>query len=264
MKKIYLAFLISLLSFSQAHTKENNFSLNDAEQKYLQNKKTIKMCVDPDWMPFEKIENNVHIGIAHDYIKIISETLNIPITLVNTNSWTQSIEKAKKRECDIYSIISITPERAKYMNFTQPFISVSTVIATNASEMFINDITEVLDKTFAVVEGYSIGYFLKQKYPNIKIVTVKSLTDGLHAVETGNVFGYIDSLPIINYRLHKEYLGILSITGRINIDIPYRIATRKDEPILNTIFEKALQNISANERQIIYNTWVNSVAKSKE
>ena len=44
--------------------------LSMQERAYLRNLKSIRMCVDPEWMPFEKIENRRHIGIAADYIAL--------------------------------------------------------------------------------------------------------------------------------------------------------------------------------------------------
>lgn len=51
----------------------DNFLLNPEEKSYLEKKGTLTMCVDPDWMPFEKIEKNEHVGIAADYIKLIEK-----------------------------------------------------------------------------------------------------------------------------------------------------------------------------------------------
>jgi len=258
MKKILnILFIISLLSTNILFATENfKQNLTNEEKQYLKTKKVIKMCVDPDWMPFEKIENNKHIGIASDYIKIISHKIDVPINLVKTNSWIQSIQKAKNRECDIFPIVGMTPNRKKYMNFTTPYIKTPIVMATKSKELYVADFTKVLDKTFVVVEGYSLEVFLKQKFPNIKIIHSKSIEAGLKSVENGDVFACIDNLVTINYMIQKEFIGILNISGRIDINIPYRIATRNDEPMLNNIFQKALDNINISKKKYIFNKWV--------
>ena len=65
---------------------ENTFSLTKVQKNYLKNKKVIKMCVDPDWMPFEKIENGKHVGLVSDYMQYISSKIDTPIVLVPSNS----------------------------------------------------------------------------------------------------------------------------------------------------------------------------------
>ena len=56
--------------------------LNYEENQYLKNKKSLNLCIDPSWMPFEEIQDNKHIGITADYIKIFSKKLDIPINLI--------------------------------------------------------------------------------------------------------------------------------------------------------------------------------------
>ena len=49
--------------------KENGIVLNKQEEEYLSSRKIFTMCVDPDWEPFEKLDNNAnHIGISADII----------------------------------------------------------------------------------------------------------------------------------------------------------------------------------------------------
>lgn len=56
------------------------------------------MCVDPDWFPFEIInQDNVHEGISADLIKIIKDKLNLNIELIPTKNWDESIEFSKIR-----------------------------------------------------------------------------------------------------------------------------------------------------------------------
>ena len=242
---------------------EDNFLLNDKEKNYLENKKTIKMCVDPDWMPFEKIEKGKHVGIAADYIKIIEEKIKKPIILVPTKTWSESLELGQKKDCDIFSLIRTTPQREKYLNFTKPYLEIPLVIAADINAPFIDDILQVKDKKIAIVKNYAVGEILRVKYPNIDFVNVNNIHEGLELVEKGSVFGFIDTLLTIGYQIQNNYIGQLKISGRFNEIWELGIGVRNDEPILTSIFDKAIDDISANQKQRILNKWI-SVNYQKE
>ena len=242
---------------------EDNFLLNDKEKNYLEKKKTIKMCVDPDWMPFEKIEKGKHVGIAADYIKIIEEKIKKPIILVPTKTWSESLELGQKKDCDIFSLIRTTPQREKYLNFTKPYLEIPLVIAADINAPFIDDILQVKDKKIAIVKDYAAGEILRIKYPNIDFVNVNNIHEGLELVEKGSVFGFIDTLLTIGYQIQNNYIGQLKISGRFNEIWELGIGVRNDEPILTSIFDKAIDDISANQKQRILNKWI-SVNYQKE
>jgi len=236
---------------------ENNINLTSEEKAYLKEKKQINMCTDPDWMPFEKIENGKHIGLAADYMKLVENSIDIPIILIKTKSWTESIQKAKQRECDIYSMASITKERKKYMKFTSPYLDTPIVIATKIKEQFIDNISQILDKKIGIVKGYSIATILKEKYSNINIVDVDSINDGLRQVESGKIFAFIDNLTTINYEIKKRFKDTIKVSGRLDTRIQCSIATRNDEPILNDIIDKVIVSIDANIKEKMFQKWVN-------
>ncbi|MEA2018749.1 MAG: transporter substrate-binding domain-containing protein, partial [Campylobacterota bacterium] len=233
--------------------------LSSNEQKYLEQKKEIKMCVDPDWLPFEKIQNGKHIGIAADYIKIIAQQINIPITLVQTSSWSQSIEKTKNRECDIYSLVSKTPKREEYMDFITPYLKTPIVIATKKIDYFITDINYIIDKKIGIVKGYSLIELYKKRFPNINIVEVDSISDGLSKVEKGEIFGYLDNSIAITSQIKKEYVGILEISGKFDTKLDFGIATRNDEKELLSIFNKAIGHMDEKIKIKILNSWIGEV-----
>lgn len=242
---------------------ENNIFLNEEEENYLKKKKKITMCVDPDWMPFEKIENNKHVGMAANYIKIIEDKINTPIILVPTKSWTESLEKGKKRDCDIFSLIMTTPEREKYLDFTDPYLKVPLVLAADINSPFIDSLQQIKNQKVAIVKNYAYGEVLKSKYPDIQFVEVNNITEGLKLVEREKVFGFIGTLATVGYNIQRNFVGQLKITGKFDDTWNLSIASRNDEPILNTIFNKALNDISSNQKQEILNKWI-SINYQKE
>jgi signal transduction histidine kinase len=214
------------------------------------------MCVDPNRMPYEKIENNKHIGISADYIKLIEEKIKTPITLIPTQSWTHSLILAQDRVCDIFPLIIATSEREKFLNFTNPYLNVPLVVATNINVPFIDNFSQIKNKKIAVVKDYAIETILKEKYPNLTIINVENVQDGLNLVQKGQVFGYVGTLPVIGYHIQTSYLGQLKISGKFDETVNFGMGTRNDEPILNDIFNKTIDEISLTKKQEILNKWI--------
>ena len=233
------------------------------ELNYLQEKKVITMCVDPDWLPFEKIENGKHIGMSAEYLEILEKKIGIPFQLIPTTSWSESILFAKQRKCDIYSLAMSTPERLKYMNFTRPYLSVPFVIATKIHETFVSDVESVLDKKLYGVKGYAIIELLRSQYPNINIVEVPTMHEALEAVRNGKGFGVIGSLAGLGYQIQKHYTSELKINGKFDQDWELAIGSRNDQPLFNVILDKAIQDMNpALQRQII-NKWISVKVEEK-
>lgn len=235
---------------------QNGILLTKEEKDYLEKKQKIKMCIDPNWMPFEKIDNGKHIGISSDYIKIIENKINTPIELIATKTWSESIQKAKNRECDIFSLVMTTPQREKYLNFTKPLIIAPIVLAADINAPFIDNINLIREKKLAIVKDYAYAEILQIKYPDIKFILVQNVKEGLKKVEKGEIFGFIGSLPTVAYEVQNNFLGQLKITGKFDESLNLGLASRNDEPILNTILNKAVDDISSSQKQEILNKWI--------
>ena len=233
-----------------------DIALSVEELNYLSAKKRITMCIDPDWMPYEKNLNNKHVGMSADYFELFKKLIPIDIEYIPTQTWTQTLEYAKNRECDIISLALKTPLRSEYMNFTSPYLRLPLVIATNINEPFVSDVNDILDKKIAVVKGHAYIEILKIRYPKIQLVEVDSLDVGFKKVLDGEIYGFLDSLASIGYDIQRHYVGNIKIAGKLDVDLKIGIATRNDEPLLHTIFEKAVRFIQPDEHREILNKWV--------
>ena len=256
MKYLFWILILNIFTFAFADILIPEPILTDEEKLHLAQKKEITMCIDPDWMPFEKIENGKHIGMTAEHFKIFSKKIGTPIVMVPTKTWSESIEYAKQRKCDIFSLAMPTPDRLKYMNFTKSYLSTPMVITTQITELFIDDPKSVMDNPLGITKGYAYIEILKTKYPKIKLVEFETLDDGLEAVRRGKVFGYIDNLITSGYAIQKNYIGELKVAGKFEDNWNLGIGVRNDEPILLSIFEKAISSIKNEEYRKIINKWI--------
>ncbi|MCW3788896.1 transporter substrate-binding domain-containing protein [Plebeiibacterium sediminum] len=231
--------------------------LSEEEKEYLDQKESVKMCVDPNWMPFEQIDKNGQFkGISADIVQMISKIINKPIELVSTESWTQTLENLKNRQCDIIPLVGYSEKRSEFMNFTKPYIFETLVITTKNDEFFIQESSELKNRKIGVVEGYIYIQLLKQKHPSIDIVEVKSAKEGLERVQKGELFGFVDVLPTIAYTIQNNGMLDLKVAGRLEFGAQFCVASRDDEPLLNSIMQKALDQIKEEQIKSIVGKWV--------
>ncbi|MDX1295259.1 MAG: EAL domain-containing protein, partial [Sulfurimonadaceae bacterium] len=230
--------------------------LTTSEQIYLQKKQKLLACVDPNWMPLEKIESGEYIGMGSDYLELFRQRLGMPIVVLPTQSWSDSVAAAKARQCDMFVFSMDTPERAAYMNVTKPLIAPPLVLATRMDAWFYTSLEEISNQKVGIVQGYALADVLKQKYPHIRFVFVESIEQGLKMVSRGELFGYLDAFSVLGYTVRRDYLGDLKIAGRFEDTWELGVALRNDEPELYSVFEKAVASISDAERTEIENRWV--------
>ncbi len=228
------------------------------EITYIDHKKTITVCIDPNWMPYEMIneKKGSYVGIAADYHKLLSQITGLEYNILRTKTWFETLEKAKAGECDIVSILNQTTERTNYLNFTGPFIDSPSIFVTRERDKFINGIDDLHGKTLAIVRGYMIDELLKNNHPEIKRLYADNIHEALEMVSTGKAFATAGSLLEMSYNISQLGMLNLKITGDAKYDYELCIGVKKDDPLLLSIMNKALASITKEQRGQIMNNWV--------
>ncbi len=231
-------------------------ALSRQEEQYLQRKKTIKACVDPNWMPLERLDGDRYLGMGAEYLDMFRSQIDIPIRVVPTQGWAESVAHAKSRKCDLFVFSMDTPERRSYMDVTSPYLKLPLVIATKPDVLFIADIDELGGKKVGMVEGYAMVEVVKKHNPGIELVMVPTSESGLRMVADGQLFGFLDALSTIAYAIQNDHYGELKIGGKFGVEWELGLATRNDEPLLGQIFERLVSSIPQEKKQQILNQWM--------
>ena len=234
----------------------DSFFLNEEEVEYLHNKGPLKICVSPNWLPFEKIKDDKYLGIAADYINLINEKLQTKIKLIQSKSWNETLENGKNGICDIIPMIVETKDRMDYFNFTSPYINLPLIMAGGIESGFIDDINQLKDKKIGISKGYAFEKILRENYKNLILVEVKNIHEGLEEIQKGTLFGYVGNLATVGFAIQENYIGQIKIIAKLEESLHGSIGSRKDEPLLHNILQKALDSINKTQREEIYNKWI--------
>ncbi|WP_424598598.1 transporter substrate-binding domain-containing protein [Arcobacter sp.] len=223
---------------------------------YLHRRPNINLCVDPDWMPYEKIENHKHVGIVADYMKVFEKKIGIPLNLIETKNWTESLKYLEERKCDVLSLVQNIKSRQHYMSFTKPYVTAPLVLVTKRNVSFITDLKMLKNKKIGIQKNFAYNEIIRRDYPNLQIVDVDHLRMGLKKVERGELFGQVTTHLNVAYAFQEEFYGSLQISGKFDEKWHLSVGVRNDDPVLLSIFEKVVDSISDETKQRIINKWV--------
>ncbi|WP_417328478.1 diguanylate cyclase [Halarcobacter sp.] len=243
--------------FKETKKRSKNYLFTQSEIFYLNKKGAITMCIDPDSAPFEFLtRKGEYSGIIANFMEAMSKNSGIKFEILGKESWSSSLDAVKNQLCDISPFTVQTAKRTEYLNFTKKYFTFSNVIATKDSEIFIDSLDDIKDKKIAVVKDYATKDFIKRKYPNIKIVEVDNTLEGLKKVSKSEVFAHVGLFPAVAQTLQKNNIQNVKITGKTSIDIEAKIAIRNDEPILQSILNKAINSVKEEEKEQVLDKWL--------
>jgi len=258
-----IAFLLgvgtALALTSETSASEHSTPLNLTEQEaaWLSKNPVVRLTPDPLFPPYEFFdEKGNYRGIGADFIALLEKKTGLKFKIIQVKDWEESIRRTKNRENDVWSVVTKSPERSEYMNFTKPYIespAVMLVRTDNKRQITLDDLSGL---KVAVSSGYAVLEYLKRKLPNLSLETVPDPLSGLKRLSFGSVDVMIVNVALASHLMEKSGISNLHLAGDVGFTYRWGLAARKDWPELSSILEKGLAKISVEERQAITRKWV--------
>ena len=267
-----LYFLLLYLTFGtfnllNSSTPNLDF-LNENERNWIKQLKTpIRLAPDPGFEPIEiKGSNNELAGLAGDYINLIEKKLGITFEIVWYDTWSENVIDAEKGNVDLWSAVVKTPQRSKYMNFTDPYLNLKPVFITKkALSNSTISLKTIGNRKLGVIDGWFHQDLIKKLYPKLKLYPVKCLEEGLKELQEGNIDIFISDIIEASYLIQKLNFGNLTISGIVDLSSTgICFASTKNFPLLNSILIKVISRISEDEKDKIYRKWVKLSLKNDD
>jgi ABC-type amino acid transport substrate-binding protein len=256
---VVLTLLVFAGSFARAGTLQAPvINLTAEERSYIERNPHINMCVDPDWVPFERINpQGKHEGIAADLVQLVARRVGLQIDLYPARTWEESLAASKGKRCQIASFLNQTPARDEWLIFTQPVFFDQNIIITREEHAYIGDPKGLTDQSIALPRGTMVEERLRKEYPNLRIVITESEQEAIALVSERKADMTVRSLIVAAYTIKKEGLFNLKISGQLpEFANALRIGVLKDETVLRGILDKGVQTLTDQEREAISNKHV--------
>ncbi|MGE0084535.1 MAG: transporter substrate-binding domain-containing protein [Desulfococcaceae bacterium] len=199
-------------------------------------------------------KDGVFMGINADYVRLVSERTGLQIEYVPAGQ-AEKDSMIKDGKLDVIYSFDI-PGRREYLNFTKPFFSLNYMIISRMNSPFISNISALNGKKIATIRGMRLFERVMKDYPGIEAYPAESPLEALKAVSSGKADAYIGAQTATVYLIQQHQLTNLKISGIVYDSEPYMFAIRKDWPELHSIFSKAIDSITKEEHDAIFQKWM--------
>lgn len=232
---------------------------SDKERIWLSENRTFKIGINKKWPPIEFVTGNKYGGVISDIISFAGKTLDADIIPDFSTDWEDVINELEEGRIDFISAIVRTSQRSARVLFTEPYMTFPIVIVTRKNFKFINHISDLKDYSIACVSGDITEYFLKRDYPYMRVEYFNSPIDALTAVSKGRADAVLETISVLNYVERKHGIRNLLVAATTPYVFELSMAVRKDNVMLLGILNKTLRGITANEKYLIADKWINPV-----
>ncbi len=254
-KKLYIFLNILFISICASNSAQAQTS--DSQKDFLATLSEIRICVDPDFMPFEYINNNgEYIGILADYIALFSEHLQTPFVLYPTTSYPESLQALKQGSCHLI-VADIATNKIKEDFLTTHVYFVSTrAFAVHKESPFVDDFSKISHQPTGVVVNTPVESLLPQLYPRANIVSVATVGEGLRKVSSGELYSLVNVIGVMTYSLQKQSITNVKIGGILQGGTPFSMLVNREFEPLVAIINNVIPLISEQDRKRIFENWI--------
>ena len=233
-----------------------DIGLTHEELDWLANNRKIAIAAVPDGSPYEFIDADGTInGISREYLNIISKKLNIEFYWSGNETLLDGFDNIKSSKALVASAVTATPERQKFLDFTDSYLSVGYMIFTRSDTVDFGSLAGLSGRKIAQVPGYAITEYLEQNHPDIEILNAATVTDALHMVNDGEADAFVGSIASAASIIVKDGLMQIHVIGDTAYETHISIAVSKQAPLLFSAIDKVMNSISIKNHAEISNKW---------
>jgi polar amino acid transport system substrate-binding protein len=231
--------------------------LSDSELAWLAAHPKIDVGVMNAWPPMDFVDAKGRpTGIGADFVRALNRRLGGALQL-RPGSWNEIYTAVQEKRLPALIGITPHPSRAEDFLFTEPYLTIPHVIIARRGSRYAQGIGDLANRSVAIEKGFVLARILAEQYPEISVREYSHTSDALDAVSKGEVDAYIGNRAVALYLIERELISNLQIQGKIEtIASVNAIGVRSDWPMLQGILQKALADITEEERRIILAKWV--------
>lgn len=227
--------------------------ITELEREWLTNNE-MTVVVSEHWYPYSFLtRQNELIGYHLDMMSFIGENLDIKFTVKTYDNWQQALKMTTQGDYDHLMGVTPTPSRSADFNFSSVYLYRPAEVFSLQDSENINGIEDINGRTIAVLAGDTLLNYVKERFPQAKLLLVKNDEAVAQSVIDGNADAGILVSESISSRHHDVFkvLEQVSVSGS-----ELAVGTTKSNIVAASIMKKGVDSLSASQRELLFDKWL--------
>lgn len=265
MNKFFLYIFTFSVLFLTVKSSGQHIHFSEDELEFIKEHPVVTIGIDELFTPFVvKNKDGKLDGFEIDHLNLLSASTGIKFELI-AGDWADMVSKVEKREIDGLAYSAIIKERERFVNFSTPYILSDQIVYSHEISFHESprQLTEFRGTKIGVQKSNAINTKIAQTVPEATLVFYNTLEELINALATHEIEHAISG-PDINYLALKRTLPNV-FTNYIIKEHPVETvySTRKDWPLLKSILDKAIRQVSFKVRTDLLQKWMISESSVK-
>lgn len=217
---------------------------------------SVRFAPEADYGPFVfQVADGRVLGLSVELLERLSATAGWQLQVLPPRPLSENLAAARRGEVDLISSLRPTPERAQYLAFSPPYVSVPAVLVRRrgASEERLADYD---GRPVAVGDGYAVQAHVAEFHPRVQWRGVPDDARALELLHRGDVSAAVMDVASARFLMRRMGFEDLEVGAAIGFDYALCFAWRRDRPEIGMALQRALGALPLNERDALTERWL--------
>ena len=221
----------------------------------------VRFAPEKDYGPFVYQDKSGEIrGLSIDIFRTIATASSLQVDYLPASNLSDILTAAREGRVDLISSVRPTPERAAYLDFSRPYVSVPAVLVMPSGQPARHSLADLAGKVVAVGKGYAVEAHVRERYPAIHWLAVPDDATALQLVLSGKAQAAVADVASVGFVIREQQLQGLQVHAPVGYQYELSFAYPKNRPDIGKALELGLRNVNPMARDDAARRWIDSDA----
>lgn len=230
-----------------------SIAITDLEREWLTNNE-MTVLISEHWYPYSfSTRKSELIGYHLDMMSLIGENLDIKFTLKTYDNWQQALRMTAQGDYDHLMGVTPTHNRSDDFNFSSVYLYRPAEVFSLQDNENLSVIEDINGRTIAVLAGDALLHYVKERFPQAKLLLVKSD----EAVTQSVIDGDADAGILVSESISSRHYDVFKVLEQVSVSGgEFAVGTTKSKKIAASIMKKGVESLSSSQRKFLFDKWL--------